>query len=79
MIRIFKAADGKWNYCPEIVKNWPVFREAGRFATCDDTREAVVADPDCWGHAIRIETGNWLIHGWDIILEAPTGPRPHRA
>lgn len=76
MIHIFKSNDGKWNYCPEVVRHWPGFQESGRFKTREDAERAVVADKACWGHATRIETGNWLIHGWDIIRPAPKGPRP---
>ena len=68
MILIFKARDGRYNYCPRVVRHWPVFMESGRFKTQDEARIAACADPACRGHRIRIETGNWLLHGWDIIL-----------
>ena len=56
-IHVFKAADGKWTYCPGTVRHWPSFNLEGEFQTAQQAREAVAKDPTCTGLAVKVETG----------------------
>jgi hypothetical protein len=57
MIHIFKAQDGKWTYCPRVVRHWPAFYQSGQFETKEQAREAVAQDPTCKGKPVKVETG----------------------
>ena len=57
MIHIFKAADGKWTYCPGSVRNWPSFNLQGEFRTQAQAVEAVNRDKTCAGLPVKVESG----------------------
>ena len=59
MLRVFKAKDGRWTYCPDTVRTWPSFNLQGEYDTAQQAREAVAKDPTCTGLAVKVESGFW--------------------
>ena len=55
MILIFKARDGRWSYCPRVVRHWPAFSQEGQYATKQAALEAVKRDPACTGLPVKVE------------------------
>lgn len=44
IIAVFKARDGKWSYCPSLVRSWPSFSFQGEYQTVEQALEAAKAD-----------------------------------
>ena len=57
MILIFKSQDGRWGYCPRVVRHWPAFSQEGQYPTQRAALEAVKRDPACTGLPVKVERG----------------------
>jgi hypothetical protein len=54
-ITVFKANDGRWQYAPETLRNWPLLRDAGRFDSKDAALEA--AEEEHPHETVKVEAG----------------------
>jgi hypothetical protein len=54
-IHVFKAKDGRWQYAPATLRNWPLLRDSGRFESKDQAIEA--AEQEHPQEALKVEAG----------------------
>lgn len=54
-ITVFKAKDGRWQYAPDTLRNWPMLRDSGRYESKDAAVDA--AEEEHPNETIKVESG----------------------
>jgi hypothetical protein len=60
-IHVFKARDGKWQYAPQTLRNWPMLADAGRFESKDQAIEA--AEQEHPQEPLKVESAGFFGFG----------------
>lgn len=54
-IAVFKAKDGRWQFAPQTLRNWPQYRDCGRYNSKDEAVSAATEEHP--RDTIKVEAG----------------------